>query len=160
MNRGGFLKYVHLSNVRLENIFSPQNNMNEFFNYENVLKSSDDDFVVKDLKPTEDEDLSSNQTFRLIEDHLSYDPSKNTLSKSDHCLFQKDSFDNNQTLDLNLITSCNLPSNSGLSTSNSVYKRNDSKPQISISSPQHCIDATPQPNSKEDMHQIESVMVR
>ena len=138
----------------------PQNDMNECFSYENVLESSDDNFVVKDLTPTEDEALSSNPTFRLIEDHLSYDPSKNTLSKSNHCLFQKDSVDNNQTLDLNIIASCNSPSTSALSVSHSVYKSDDSKPQISISSPQHCIDATTQPNSNEEMRRNESTVVR
>ena len=56
-------------------LFSP-NEMNEVLSYENFLQSSDDYVLSQELKPSSIDARSQNQTLRLIEDDLSYDPGK------------------------------------------------------------------------------------
>ena len=56
-------------------LFSP-NEINEVLCYENILQSSDDNVLNEELTQSTIYGSNENQTFRLIEDDLSYDPGK------------------------------------------------------------------------------------
>ena len=60
-------------------LFSP-NEINEVLSYEDVPQSSDDTISKEGLTSSTIDSSSQNQTFRLIDDDLSYDPgNKNKL---------------------------------------------------------------------------------
>ena len=56
-------------------LFSP-NEINEVLSYEDVPQSSDDTISKEGLTSSTVDSSSQNQTFRLIDDDLSYDPGK------------------------------------------------------------------------------------
>ena len=56
-------------------LFSP-NEINKVLSYEDVPQSSDDTISKEGLTSSTIDSSSQNQTFRLIDDNLSYDPGK------------------------------------------------------------------------------------